>query len=110
MIRMDHLLSVGGYDERFCGAEDYELWLRLANRYKVANLPQVLITKLVTPHQITARQFRNMPGLRVKLRYFDPTSSMCGLASSGRYWRLQRRGQSFSPSAGGCTEWRGVDP
>jgi glycosyltransferase involved in cell wall biosynthesis len=74
MIRMDHLLSVGGYDERFCGAEDYELWLRLANRYKVANLPQVLITKLVTPHQITARQFRNMPGLRVKLRYFDPTT------------------------------------
>ena len=42
MIRKNTLEVVGGYDETFHSAEDYELWLRIAKRFPVANLPEVL--------------------------------------------------------------------
>lgn len=45
MLRRDVLLSVGGYDESFKFAQDYDMWLRLSERYKVANLPEVLMLR-----------------------------------------------------------------
>ena len=42
MIRRNVLLSMGGYDERFKYANDYNLWLRIIERHKVANLPEPL--------------------------------------------------------------------
>lgn len=40
MIRRSALDDVGVYDERYPRCQDYDLWLRLAARFKVANLPQ----------------------------------------------------------------------
>jgi GT2 family glycosyltransferase/pyruvate-formate lyase-activating enzyme len=37
MMRKDAFQQVGGYDERFRFAQDYDLWLRMAKFYKVAN-------------------------------------------------------------------------
>jgi glycosyltransferase involved in cell wall biosynthesis len=34
VVRREVLLAVGGYDERMRYAEDYDLWLRLARRYR----------------------------------------------------------------------------
>ncbi len=42
MVRRQALLEVGGYNERFTCAQDYDLWLRLAERHKIANLPEPL--------------------------------------------------------------------
>ncbi|MCL6622017.1 MAG: glycosyltransferase [Syntrophobacterales bacterium] len=42
MVRRQALLEVGGYNERYAYAQDYDLWLRLAERYQVANLPEPL--------------------------------------------------------------------
>lgn len=42
MLRRQALLEVGGYNERYTYAQDYDLWLRLAERYKLANLPEPL--------------------------------------------------------------------
>jgi glycosyltransferase involved in cell wall biosynthesis len=39
LIRRDALLAVGGYDERL-SFEDYDMWLRLANRYTFFFQPQ----------------------------------------------------------------------
>lgn len=39
MIRKDILLKVGGYDEKWKYAQDYDLWLRLAEISRLANLP-----------------------------------------------------------------------
>lgn len=38
MIRRSALEAVGPYDERYPRCQDYELWLRIAARYKLANL------------------------------------------------------------------------
>jgi glycosyltransferase involved in cell wall biosynthesis len=43
MGRRAALLSVGGYRELFQHAEDYDLWLRMAECYSLANLPDRLL-------------------------------------------------------------------
>lgn len=42
MLRRDCLEAVGGYDSQFRLAQDRDLWLRLAERYPLANLPEPL--------------------------------------------------------------------
>lgn len=41
MGRRADLQAIGGYDERFVAAQDIDLWLRLAERCQLANLPTV---------------------------------------------------------------------
>ena len=43
MIRRDALFSIGGYDENFLRAQDYDLWFRLGNIGLLENLPNVLL-------------------------------------------------------------------
>ncbi len=43
MYRRDVVLSVGGYHAAFRHCEDYDLWLRLAHRTQIANLPEQLL-------------------------------------------------------------------
>lgn len=42
MFRRECLKSVGAYREEFEFAQDYDLWLRISERYKVANLEEAL--------------------------------------------------------------------
>ncbi|MGA1874719.1 MAG: glycosyltransferase [bacterium] len=42
MMRRDAALRLGGYNERYTYAQDYDLWLRMAETYKVANLEEPL--------------------------------------------------------------------
>jgi glycosyltransferase involved in cell wall biosynthesis len=43
MLRRSTLCSIGGYDLRYRAAEDYDLFLRLAERGRLANLGQTLL-------------------------------------------------------------------
>lgn len=43
MMRADALRTLGGYREAFHAAEDHDLWLRAAERFELANLPQALL-------------------------------------------------------------------
>jgi glycosyltransferase involved in cell wall biosynthesis len=43
MARRDAIQTVGGYRELLQHAEDYDLWLRMAERYSLANLPDRLL-------------------------------------------------------------------
>lgn len=43
MIRRDTLLRLGGYRPQCYGAEDHDLWLRLGEHGRLANLPDVLM-------------------------------------------------------------------
>ena len=42
MMRKSALQRVGGYDEKFIFAQDYDLWLRVAEKYKMANIDEPL--------------------------------------------------------------------
>lgn len=43
MMRRDRVRAVGGYRAAYRHAEDYDLWLRLDERYRLANLPERLL-------------------------------------------------------------------
>ena len=43
MMRRDSVLDVGGYSEQFLTNQDHDLFLRLAEKYRLANLSDVLL-------------------------------------------------------------------
>ncbi len=83
MMRASALEQAGLYREDVPGAEDYELFLRLARRFKLAVLPDVLtqMEYSLTGLSIAGRRRQHWQRLRLQLRYFDPASpySFCGV-------------------------------
>ena len=43
MIRADAFKKIGGYNERYPKCQDYDLWFRLAEIGRLANMPEVLL-------------------------------------------------------------------
>lgn len=60
MLRVDAARAVGGYPVFPDIAEDYALWLRLAEDYRVANLPERLVQYRVHGAQVSQRKIRLM--------------------------------------------------
>ncbi len=58
MIRMKCLLDVDFYDESIARAQDYDLWLRLSEKYKLANIPEYLYMWRKHDEQIEAKHIR----------------------------------------------------
>lgn len=68
IIRRAALIELGGYRPRFYGVEDKDLWLRLAERGKLANLPDVLMKYRVHADNFTFRNYeRSVAALRAAL-------------------------------------------
>ncbi len=55
VIRRDVLNAVGGYRRAFAQAEDYDLWLRVADQHELANLPDVLMHCRTRPDSVSVR-------------------------------------------------------
>jgi glycosyltransferase involved in cell wall biosynthesis len=55
MLRTALVRRLGGFRATFQAAEDYDLWLRIAETATVANLPQVLVEYRVHGGNVTAR-------------------------------------------------------
>jgi hypothetical protein len=66
MLRREALGDVGGY--RFDYVEDYDLWLRLSERFDIANLPEPLILYRLHAFQLSilALEERERPRLAVR--------------------------------------------
>ena len=55
MARTALLCQVGGYHPSYRHCEDHDLWLRLASRTRMANLPERLLRYRVYPGQVSQR-------------------------------------------------------
>jgi glycosyltransferase involved in cell wall biosynthesis len=55
MMRRDAVAAMGGYRPAFQHAEDYDLWLRLAERHDLANLPERLLLYRQHQTKVSAR-------------------------------------------------------
>src|SRR5262249_38823301 len=53
-MRRAVLDRVGPYDPSFPVAQDYELWMRLARVTRLANLPEPLVIRRLTPGRVTS--------------------------------------------------------
>src|SRR4029077_1113562 len=60
LMRREVLVSVGGYRKVVVHAEDYDLWLRIADRFQLANLGAVVLKYRLHPYQICVRACREM--------------------------------------------------
>jgi glycosyltransferase involved in cell wall biosynthesis len=58
LMRRNALASLAGYREAMVHAEDYDLWLRVADRFELANLETVLLKYRVHPNQLSIRKWR----------------------------------------------------
>lgn len=54
MMRRDAVLAIGGYRNDFHGAEDHDLWLRMAEHGRLENLPETMIQYRVHDSSISA--------------------------------------------------------
>ncbi len=83
-IRASAFREAGLYREDAPGAEDYDLFLRMGQRYTLAVLPQMLTRLAYDPRglSIAGRRQQQRTRLRLQLRYFDPRSpfSFLGVA------------------------------
>ena len=73
MLRAAALREVGLYSDRYKAAEDYDLFVRIGRRYKLANLPEVLTTYIVSNQGITASKRKRtlVSRLQIQLRDFS---------------------------------------
>jgi len=58
MLRRDAVLAMGGYDPRYRYAMEYDLWLRLAERWRLVALPEILATRVMGTGNVAARAER----------------------------------------------------
>jgi glycosyltransferase involved in cell wall biosynthesis len=56
MIRKEVFLKVGLYNENFKKAQDYEFWFRVANFYKLANIPEFLTKRRYIKEMISYKE------------------------------------------------------
>ncbi|HTR22500.1 MAG TPA: glycosyltransferase [Terriglobales bacterium] len=56
LMRADVFVSVGGYRNIVVGAEDHDLWLRIADHYQLGNLDSVVLKYRLHPGQVTVRK------------------------------------------------------
>jgi glycosyltransferase involved in cell wall biosynthesis len=75
MIRLQSLQTCGFYRNTFPGGEDYDLWMRIGGKYKLANLANVFLVVEVRGGSITSRrQQLLLSRLRLLAAHFDPWS------------------------------------
>ncbi len=115
MIPRHVMEAVGGYNEGYRRTVDHEIGVRIAARYPVANLPDILTLKRLTPTQyfrtrihwpdryrtqtkIRWMAWRKLSGRPRDLRYVIQS----GLAMIGEWYRGQRsRGEEYTPFEAG---------
>lgn len=70
MMRREVLEAVGGYDETLPVAQDYDLWMRMSRITRMANLPEPLVLRRLTPGRVSSvRETERLKAeVRVKLR------------------------------------------
>lgn len=58
LFRREVFVWAGGYRKVVVDAEDYDLWLRIAERFQLANLEQVVLNYRIHPYQVSLRKRR----------------------------------------------------
>jgi cellulose synthase/poly-beta-1,6-N-acetylglucosamine synthase-like glycosyltransferase len=53
LLRREVFAAVGGYRVAYAPAEDYDLWLRISERYRCANLKQTVVKYRIHPQQVS---------------------------------------------------------
>jgi glycosyltransferase involved in cell wall biosynthesis len=69
IMSKDAFYSIGLYNEEFRFAQDYELYFRIAKKYDIANLPEVLISYRESKGTITSVKNRQQISCVIRAKY-----------------------------------------
>lgn len=79
LVRRSAVNDAGGFDPRFRGPEDYDLWMRIASRYAMAILDMPLALYRHRPGSLSLDERRFLPQvLRVLDKAFGPDGALSG--------------------------------
>ncbi len=67
-MRREAVLEIGGYDPRYRYATEYDLWLRLAERWRIVALPEPLSTRVMGTANVAARAEREQTAEAILIR------------------------------------------
>jgi glycosyltransferase involved in cell wall biosynthesis len=67
-LRREAVLSAGGYDPRYRTAMEYDLWLRLAEQYRIVALDEALATRVMSRTNVAARREREQIAEAIAIR------------------------------------------
>jgi len=56
LLRREAFLAVDGYRAAFAPSEDYDLWVRISERFRCANLKQAVVKYRIHPQQVSVRR------------------------------------------------------
>ena len=93
MVRRDVLLEVGGFDETLVASEDWELCIRIANKYILAGIPEVLAEyQEGTPGHLSGVKSRFTMECRIQRKYRASLGRTCPdcRRSLNIAWKIQR--------------------
>lgn len=67
-FRRTVVMELGGYDERYLYASDYDLWLRVAERHRIVVLDETLATRVLGGDNASSRHEREQIAESLRLR------------------------------------------
>ena len=82
-MRREAVLACGGYDPRYRYATEYDLWLRLAERWRLVALPEALSTRVMGSTNVAARAERaqTAEAIAIRVRALARRRTLRGAAS-----------------------------
>jgi glycosyltransferase involved in cell wall biosynthesis len=80
MFRRDAVLQAGGYDPRYRYAMEHDLWLRLAERWRVVTIDEPLATRVMGGANVAARAERaqTLETIEIRLRALSRRPTLRG--------------------------------
>jgi len=69
MVRRALLVQAGGYDETLAVAQDYELWMRLSARTRLANLDDVLVERRLGARRVSVEREEDRLRTEARVRW-----------------------------------------
>lgn len=88
MIRRDYGLAIGGFDESLPSCQDWDLWLRIAQRYQVACVPEILVHRTIHGEQISSAIGKRIAGREAFLAKHYQGIAQSSSALSQHYRRI----------------------
>ncbi len=68
MVRKSALDAIGGYDEQWCYAQDYDLCFRIAKHWNIANYPNFLASYRISSKSITSQNNKKQTLYAIRAR------------------------------------------
>jgi hypothetical protein len=116
VFRRDVFLKVGGYRCQFAPAEDYDLWLRIADQHAIANLPDPLLRYRLHGDNLSVQNLRTQvvgalsAQAATRIRRVSGVDPLDGAElSESRLAALQITTERFAEvMVGACFGWAGL--